>query len=165
MLTAFTVVSWLGSMNNAVATAFAVGEISFTLLLSMVYGLGLFLVRKHVINGDSFTSTEYALIKDELRNRGINNARRFMREHPEHVRCAKNMSRGLDMCGVNYHATVWQTAWRIEALIFSVDTDPENTKSILMDIANNRGVIDQDDVRELLHTLLRTATPLGSGAL
>jgi hypothetical protein len=164
VMTSFSIVLWLGAegRGNPDTDLFTMLNIVITVIVASVYGLGRFLLRKRTINGETFPPERYAFIADELRRRGINRISRFITEHPDHVHCAHELSRELGLS----HGPAYRTVmYRLESLIYSEDTDPARTKDALFSIIADRRITDQHEVRELLHTLLRTETPLGAGAL
>lgn len=169
VMTSFSVVLWLSKLGRSRPDAdfFTAMNVVIMIALAATYGLGRALLRQRTINGETFKPERYALIADELRMRGITRTRRFIAAHPDHVRYSQELSRVL----------AWTFAWdkvpsafqskinKIEALIYSEDNDPERTKDALINIITERGISDYDTARELLHTLLTTETPLGSGVL
>lgn len=164
VMTSFSIVLWLGALGRGKPDAdlFTMLNIVITFVIAAIYGLGHLLLRKRTINGETFTPERYAFIADELRRRGINRISRFITEHPDHVHCAQELSRELGLS----HGPAYRTImYRFEALVYTEDTDPARTKDSLVSIIADRRITDQHEVRQLLHTLLRTETPLGAGAL
>lgn len=164
VMTSFSVVLWFGTLGrgNSDVDVFTMLNVIITIILAITYGLGRALLRNRTINGETFTPERCAFITDELRRRGVTSTRRFIKAHPDHVHYAKELTRTL--WGNDALASRTEVH-KIEALLYSEDTDPARTKETLVNIIADRRITDPYEVRALLHTLLRTETPLGAGVL
>lgn len=163
-MTAFSTTLWLATIgrNTFDRDLFAALNVGITIVLAVTYGLGKTLTRNRKINADTFHPEQYALIKDELRRRGIRNTRRFITEHPDHGHYSQELSRELGIL----HAPAYRAImYQFEALLYAEEADPARAKEILVNIIADRRITDQNEVRGLLRTLLRTENPLGAGAL
>lgn len=164
VMTSFSIVLWFGALGSGKPDAdlFTMLNIVIAVALAITYGLGRVLLRSRTINGETFTSERHAFITDELRRRGITSTRRFITEHPNHGHYSQELSREL---GILHDPAYRTIMYQFEALLYTEDTDPARAKEILVNIIADRRVTDPQEVRELLHTLLRTETPLGAGVL
>lgn len=164
VMTTLFLTLWFCAGSNSEPNASMGVSISatFSAVVLLIFGVGKVLYRSRTINGEPFEPERYALIIDELRRRGVRNARRFIAGHPEHVRRSQLLSQELGWFDV---AAYRNTMYQMEALIYSEDSEPERTKEALLSIIVARGVVDQNEARQLLGTILNTEPALSAGAL
>lgn len=164
VMTSFSIILWFGALDSEKPETdlFTMLNIVITVAFAITYGLGRVLLRNRTINGEAFTPERCAFITDELRRRGITNTRRFITENPDHGHYSQELSREL---GILHDPAYRTIMYQFEALLYAEDTDPARTKEMLVNIIDDRRITDPQEVRELLHTLLRTETPLGAGVL
>lgn len=157
VLTTFSAILWFCTQNkdNPDGETIVFVGIALMVLVLFCYGTGKILLRERIINSEAFAPEQYALIADELRGRGVSDASRFIREHPEHVRIAHEMTRDIGLA----------QAYRLEALVYLVDNDPARIADTIQHIFRDRHITDQKEMRELLHTMMETQDAVMTGAL
>lgn len=126
---------------------------------AVVAGLGAGFYRTRTIGDEALGAYLYAMIADELRSRGIKNAKRYLLEHPAHVAACSKLGDSM--------RTVFssENLRAIQSFIFMKDEDPERTLIAILAIISERKVYEPAAIKSILTQFEEASTPLMSGAL
>lgn len=134
----------------------------FTLLTLVSGGYAFWISRKRRFSSGILHSESFDAIADELHGRGIRNTSKYLREHPRHLEQFFVISQ--EMQYPEYTKDVPDTLG-IRTLLFMRDSDPLETRNMILDIILDRGITKPDEIRGLMQVSQGVSTPLLSGIL
>ena len=115
--------------------------------------------KTRVFHGLHLSGKSYAYISDVLHDRGIKSVSSYIESHPAHLDEYLSFIDRLR----DYR---WELKMEeVEALIFSTDADPSETRRLINVLVAERGLRDTASIREALNVFEDVATPLANGAL
>lgn len=116
-------------------------------------------------NGVGMDGVLYRAIASHLKRRGIKDTKGFICDYPQYLNACDGLIDDLGYGYVFLSSEDREHECRIVSLVYLTDNDPEETRTAIVSLIQDRGIRSVESLKALLATRSEIETPLMEGAL